>query len=359
MTPTSTRLIVSQALRNDRSLNIGINSGNAPYTRSSSTNSFPHSPSSRVNPLKYLAECYTSPLKVTYDGSTNYIGPTPLDSRYMLVQQYQYVAAMLGELSRRLGDALPDHVVSTEENVRLRRIELCRDRATANSRGAAILLSHSVLRETRRVGRDVYSAGSTDDDGLPVTRWWRKRKGVAHKVYAKAPKDVGGSGCVREEVSCQGHTALQELDCVSRAEWTSEGVTELLTGFVEAALPILNTLHAHVTAVMAGSATPADLFVALSPLVMAMSGAPTGGRPTSPEQVAQLRSAFDSIVLTGQYHGKGLKKGLTLRSLFDALCDPKGPLEKNPLLCLYTLKPQFARASHAMMQAVDHGVRKG
>lgn len=194
----------------------------------------------------------------------------------------------------------------------------------------------------------MYRAGSADDQGSPVTRWWRNKKGVAYTVYAKAPSDLRRRGCMREEVSCQSRKVLAGLECDLRADWSGEGVTTRLSGFVAAAMPLLETLHSHVAQVLAGAARPFDLFVALSPLVLPMSGAPTGGRPTSPEQMAMLRHAFDSLVLTGRYRGKGLKKGLSLRSLLNALCCAEGPLTKHASLCLYMVKPQFVRASHAL-----------
>lgn len=303
----------------------------------------------RLNPLSYLADRgFGNPLGATYDRNSNYIGPTPQDCRSLIELQCRYAAEMIEELSRCLGEALPNHVVSSEERTRLRRIELCRDIEVSDSLGVALLLSHSVLRETQWVERDVYRAGSADDQGSPVTRWWRNKKGVAYKVYAKAPSDFGQRGCVREEVSCQSRKALAELECDLRADWSGEGLTTLLIGFVAAAMPLLETLHSHVGEVIAGVARPSDLFVALSPLVLPMSGAPTGGRPTSPEQVAMLRHAFDSLVLTGRYRGKGLKKGLSLRSLLDSLCSAQGPLTKHASLCLYMVKPQFVRASHSL-----------
>ena len=303
----------------------------------------------RLEPLDYLANLLPKALPdATYDKKTNYIGPTPGDAGHLIEHQYRYAVAMMDELCRRLDEDLPEGAVTSEEYIRLRRAELCRDKPIDNPRDATLLLCHSVIAGTRWLERSVYLAGVAGEQGYPVARWWKKRKGAAYKVYAKAPVTQKHPGALREEVSCQGRKALQQLGCGQRPGWTSEDVIALLEEFITATLPLLNTLDTHVMDVMDSSTQPSDLFVALSPLILAMGGAPSGGRPTSREQVAQLRHAFDSIVLTGQYRAKGLKKGLTIRSLLDGLCDAEGPLEKHPSICLYTLKPQFIRASRAL-----------
>ncbi|GAA3725468.1 hypothetical protein GCM10022268_36690 [Sphingomonas cynarae] len=302
----------------------------------------------RLEPLDYLSNLV--PMAVpgaTYDGRTNYIGPTPADTCRLIEHQHRYAAAMVDELGRCLEDALPETTITSEESIRLRRAELCRDEAVDDPLDATLLLCHSVVQGTRWLERSVYRAGAAGEQGCPVARWWRQRKGAAYKVYAKAAAKHGDTGALRKEVACQGRKALQQLGCGQRPGWAKEDVTALLIEFITAALPLLDTLDSHVRDVLGSSIQPSDLFVALSPLVLPMSGAPTGGRPTSREQVAQLRYAFDSIVLTGQYRGKGLRKGVTMRSLLDELCDSGGPLEKHPSLCLYMLKPQFVRASRA------------
>ncbi len=302
----------------------------------------------RLEPLPYLASLMSKTvLDATYDGKTNYIGPTPVDTRHLIQHQHRYVEAMVDELCHCLDDALPKTTVTSEVSMRLRRAELCRDKAVDDPFDATLLLCHSVVQGTRWLERSVYRAGAAGGQSPPVARWWRKRKGAAYKVYAKAAAKQVGSGALREEVTCQGRKALQQLGCGQRPGWAKDDVIALLVEFVAAALPLLDTLDSHVTELLGSSIQPSDLFVALSPLVLPMSGAPTGGRPTSREQVAQLRYAFDSIVLTGQYRGKGLRKGVTMRSLLDELCDSGGPLEKHPSLCLYMLKPQFVRASRA------------
>lgn len=255
---------------------------------------------------------------------------------------------MVEELCRCLDDALPKTTVTSEEFMRLRRAEIGHDKASDHPLDATLLLCHSVIAGTRWVDRSVYRAGAAGQNGFPVARWWRRRKGVAYKVYAKAPATQVQPGGLREEVSAQGRKALQQLGCGQRSGWTGEDVIALLHEFVTAALPLLDTLDTHVTDVLGSSMQPSDFIVALSPLVPAMSGQPTGGRPTSREQIAQLRQAFDSLVLTGQYRAKGLKKGLTIRSLLDGLCEAEGPLEKHRSICLYTLKPHFIRASRAL-----------
>ncbi|MES3098940.1 hypothetical protein [Sphingomonas faeni] len=303
----------------------------------------------RLQPLDYLSHLNGGTAsRTTYDGKTNYIGPTPADTCHLIEHQYRYAASMVDELCRCLDQALPKRAVTSEVSMRLRRAELCRDRTSDDPPGAALLLCHSVPKGTLWLERGVYRAAAADERGHLVVRWWRKRKGAAYKVYAKAPASPGCPGGLREEVSCQGRKALEQLGCQLRAEWTEVGVVELLSGFATAALPLLDTLDRHVTEVLHGGMRPSDLFAALSPLVMPMSGAPTGGRPTSPEQVAQLRYAFDRLVLAGQYRGKGLKKGLTLRSILDSLCGSDGPLEKHPSLCFYVVKPQFVSANRAL-----------
>ncbi len=306
----------------------------------------------RLEPLDYLAKAIprTGPA-VTYDEKTNYIGPTPADAHHLIAHQYRYAVVMVDELCRRLDDALPAGAVATDEAMRLRRAELCRDKAHVDPRDAMVSLCHSVVRGTRWLERSVYRAGADGEHGYLVARWSRKRKGAGYKVYAKAPATRSDPGGLREELSCQGRKALLQLGCRQHPGWRAEDVTALLVEFVTAAHPLLDILDSHVTDVLTSSVQASDLFVALSPLVLSMSGAPTGGRPTLRVQVAQLRHAFDSIVLTGQYRAKGLRKGLTMRSLLDGLCGAEGPLEKDSSLCLYTLKPQFARASRALATA--------
>jgi hypothetical protein len=306
----------------------------------------------RLNPLGFLAAANIGGIGGgTYDGSTNFIGPTPTDTRDLIERQFRYVLTMVEALCRCLCETLPPHVVLTEQSARLRRIELARDVAVEDSRSAALLLSHSVLLGTRWTERDVYRVGSADGASPPITRWWRKKKGAAFKAYAKSPARQDLPGCLREEVSCQGRKALKEIGCEMQTDWSREGFAALLTDFVTGALPRLDTLHDHVAMVLAGSARPADLFASLSPMVLPMAGITTGGRPTSIEQLAELRHAFDCLVLTGQYRARGLKKGLTLRSILDSLCRPEGPLEKHPTLCLYTVKPQFVRASRDLARS--------
>lgn len=303
----------------------------------------------RLEPLDHLSSLLPGNMQTaTYDRKTNYIGPTPSDANDLIAHQYGYAAAMMDALCRCLHNALPATAESSEECMRLRRVELGRDKAVDHPLEATLLLCHSVISGTRWIDRSIYRAGSGGESGFPVARWWRKRKGAAYKVYAKAPATERQLGALRQEVSCQGRKALQQLGCGQRSGWTSDNVIALLDEFVTAALPLLNTLDTHVMEVLDSSTQPSDLFIALSPLVSAMSGLPTGGRPTSREQVAQLRHAFDSIVLTGQYRATGLRKGVTMRTLLDGLCGPEGPLEKHPSLCLYILKPLFIRASRAL-----------
>lgn len=302
-----------------------------------------------LEPLNYLSNFVSRAiLDTTYDGRTNYVGPTPADTSRLIQQQHRYAAAMVDELCGCLDDALPETTVTSEESLRLRRAELCRDEAMDDPLDATLLLCHSVVQGTRWLERSIYRAGAAGEQGYPVARWWRKRKGAAYKVYAKAAAGQSYLGALRKEVTCQGRKALQQLGCGQRSSWAGDDTIDLLVEFVTAALPLLDTLDSHVTEVIGSSIQPSELSVALSPLILPMSGAPTGGRPTSREQIAQLRHAFDSIVLTGQYRSKGLRKGLTMRSLLDEWCDTEGPLVKHPSLCLYTLKPRFVRASRVI-----------
>lgn len=126
----------------------------------------------RLQPLDYLSNLNSGIVpEITSDGKANYIGMTPADTYRLIEHQCGYAAAMVDELDGCLDYGLPEGAVSSEETMRLRRAELCRDTSADNPLDAALLLCHSILHSTHWLERSVYRAGAADERGYPVARW--------------------------------------------------------------------------------------------------------------------------------------------------------------------------------------------
>lgn len=304
----------------------------------------------RLNPLKYLREAGQASLwPEAYDGSLNYIGPFPRDCSSLLEMQLSFIADMTEELRVQLGGSLSSDVQSRNETIRIRAVELARDRESNDAIGQAQLLAHSMLHDACLARRDVYRASSDTGAGTTVARWWLTKGGPALKVYAKAPQ------LLRLEVACDDRPAVNSTAGgeALRAEFTGQGTRELLEKLLPELLTLLDKLTRHADQVIEGRATPSTLALALSPMLEAMAGASTGGRPTASKTVAEVIHAYDSIVMTGQYRAKALRSDAVLGKLLRQLSSDGWPLKKHSTRHRYSLHPNLVRASYCQTVCVN------
>lgn len=296
----------------------------------------------RLNPLKYLREAgHAVPWQAAYDGCSNYIGPFPQDCSSLLEKQLSFMANITDELRFQLGRTLRDDVRSRDETIRIRAVELARDLKSVDAIGQTQLLAHSMLHDACLARRDVYRASSDTGAGFTVARWWLAKGGPALKAYAKAPR------LSRLEIVCDDRQAVNAAlsGQAVRSDFSGQGARALLEQLLPHLLALLDKLSEHADQVVGGQAAPSALALALSPMLAAMSGAPTGGRPTAHKTVAEVIHAYDSIVMTGQYRAKALRSDAVLGKLLRQLSDEGWPLMKHSTRHRYSLHPSLVRAS--------------
>ena len=286
------------------------------------------------------------------DNKANVIGPTdafPDIERTCVDLVHIAMQEALGAVQDLLG---PGPVLSDGE-CWLSGFEATRDLPMPEAPAMAWRVAHSVLSGSRFVSRDLYSSrrGLRVDRGYASCRFYQRATGAAVKVYAKR------DDLLRIEWVLDHREAVRREADRERADLSADAAAGLVESTLAAARGALAAAQTEVLDVCSGVATPADVALALLPLLRL--GDPDGpaarGRPAAVPPDALARRAFDALWLTGQCAVTGEGARGRLRQCLDRLTELRALRRGSSSLC-YTLAPRLVRGiSTCGIQAIGEG----
>jgi len=295
----------------------------------------------RINPMRGLASILPGPQITTLDNKGNAIGPHPVDVRPLLARQLALiehgVESFVDLLSIAAKQAAgPDGYDVHDESLWLRSAELCRDIGMTGAVAAVRRLQTSGMAGSTIRAVDSYRCSSDDNHGVPALRWWRTRRGPVVKAYAKA------ADLLRIEVACPDREAVRVLmpECAT-GDIDGRVAVDQVLAFAGAASPLLSDAVCHVDTVLADGRSPADLVLALLPLIDLAAGRRSSGRGPAPgiQTRVTAQEMLDQLLQTGEAWATGIDKKSAVRVVLDALAGPDGPLYRSGHWAHYIAQP--------------------
>ncbi|WP_374470251.1 hypothetical protein [Phenylobacterium sp.] len=301
----------------------------------------------RINPMRVLARRLgpAAGLEGSLDGNDNHLGPTEGRGAEVLSEQEEVIRGAIDAFAQALSAALPPDVDFAEERLWLRSCEACTDLAVGDAVKVVEGLQHAVLSGTQRTVIDAYRVSVETGRSLTALRWWRQETGPCAKVYPKTENQI------RVEVAAPNRRAMRVLDCGGDGEVDGDNAVDLVRAYVAAVTPLLGEARNHVQAAASGAdGSPVSLVRKLRPLFDLMEARETRvGRPTGAVVVFDAVRAASDLLTHGRFRAAHLRHGTTIRRVLDELSGPEGPLIRDGLGPVYSLKPRYARGAHRLV----------
>jgi hypothetical protein len=289
------------------------------------------------------------------DGNTNVVGNQHHGESLTKCQ-----IGLLVEAVRRTLDELHDMFPTLiAGKMWLKRAEACRDLPISDATRATRILQHATLSGSIARQHDEYRRVSCRErQSVPTLSFFSTDFGPINKVYPKR------FDTLRLEVPCKDRRSVVMLlneatpknkrkggkgsSTDKKAEFSAAGAEQLFLNFLNAAIPRLNQLEAHVKAALAGEASIGQLLTALISLLDRAAGHQKRKGPPSPDAQDIAIEAIEALLSGGMFDCVGAHARTAIRKDLDGLCSDIGPLSKHPHRAIYYLKPQFARACGKM-----------